>query len=185
MKISKIEEDLKFLTNEYPDLKFQLFRSSPIEYINCFVCNVENENTLISSWKDITGLIAGFFQSALDDELSIWNIYLIFCANFEVQESLKYEIENNRFSMRKMVTSETSWDAGCGIDEFINQEILCSDLKLNTKFSYSDKKDNDFISSLHEIVISISDLDKIDLENNEDRLTQINKLVNWMPKSEN
>ena len=31
----------------------------------------------------------------------------------------------------------------------------------------------------------ISDLDKIDLENNEDRLTQINKLVNWMPKSEN
>ncbi len=183
MNISEINYDLSFLSQEFPDFTFQLFQSHPATYINCFVCNVTDESKLLSQWRDVTGVIAGDFQSRLEDEFSVWNIYLIFCTSFEVSNITKYEIENNRFSMRKLVTSQCLWEHGCDIEKFINNEILCSDLELSNNFYYS--SNNDFKSDLHTEILSICELDDTDSESYEKRLEQISYLQKWIIKHEN
>ena len=183
MNISEINYDLSFLSEEFPDFTFQLFRSNPASYINCFVCNVKDESKLLSQWRDVTGVIAGDFQSKLENEFEIWNIYLIFCTSFNISNITKYEIENNRFSMRKLVTSQCLWEYGYDIKKFINNEILCSDLELSNSFSYSDN--NNFISDLHNEILSMCEVDDIESESYEKRIEQINYLEKWIIKNEN
>lgn len=42
-----------------------------------FTALFENESELKKIWKDITDIIAVFFQSELEKDIEIWNIYIL------------------------------------------------------------------------------------------------------------
>lgn len=78
---------------------------------------------LTSKWSNLVDAIAFDFQSQLNDEFQIWNIYIFFIKPPDITDILKYnslklKIENDTFSSRKILVEDH--DA----DQVINEHIL-------------------------------------------------------------
>jgi hypothetical protein len=86
----------------------------PIFFVDC-----ENTSWLEGAWDRITALIATNFQTNLEAEFSTWNIYIFFIVNTEIPNALKYKIENDTFSSRKIIVRK-----GLSEDEIISSHIV-------------------------------------------------------------
>ncbi|MCX0450182.1 ABC-three component system middle component 1, partial [Aeromonas veronii] len=113
MRISKSIQSIEFLSTQFPSAELSLYKSEPEDYISCFVCKLKNEDELLFLWKKIASVIAYEYQSELENKFDAWNIYLAFVVTSSISKTTKYEIENNKFSMRKLVVSdaEINFDA--------------------------------------------------------------------------
>jgi hypothetical protein len=79
-------------------------------YIDVFVTRVMNEQTLATNWKDIRNHIARR-QFELEDEFERWNFYLFYVVDSPMVDlNLKYEIEHDTVSSRKMVVDASEVD---------------------------------------------------------------------------
>lgn len=74
--------------------------------IYIFQVIVEDEKDLETYYEKITAAIATEFQINLEKTIEKWNIYLIFECKNKVSEELKGQIEQDKYSTRKMV-----WDS--------------------------------------------------------------------------
>lgn len=184
MQIFQIDFELESLKNDFPNYEIKLFKSSSFSYINCFICYINDEKKLTDDWGKIVGLIAGDFQADLESELEIWNIYLIFCTKSEVNTSLIYEIENNKFAMRKLVTCTKNWNTNYNIEDYIKEEIFCTDLELTNKSEDLLSIDTVFISKLHEKIMFMSESENLEKVNYEIYLKQIDSLIELVAKNE-
>lgn len=79
-----------------------------------------------SSWKEMRNFIAIEFQNTLLDEFERWNIYLFYIVKSSIRKDLKYKIENDTFSSRKIVIEE-KYDH----TEIIEEHILNCDITIN------------------------------------------------------
>lgn len=91
-----------------------------------------NSSTIAESesWKKISEEIAMKFQSQLETVYEKWNLYIIYVMNDIASKELKNQIENDKFSSRKIV--EDSFDKEFNDDEanrLIVKHITNSDLK--------------------------------------------------------
>ena len=73
-----------------------------------FTIQIVPETDLADIWEDFTNTIAGNFQTDFEDEYESWNVYVVFLAEFEIDRALKYKIENDKYSSRKIVMDEIS-----------------------------------------------------------------------------
>lgn len=146
MRISNISENTDFLSHQLPEVNLSLFKSEPYDYISCFVCLVSDELELLSSWKKIVGVIAYDYQANFERKFEAWNIYLVFVCSGPVSKKNKYEIENDKFSMRKMIVENAI--PGFDIESYLNNEILGADLKLGSMFSYAPTLENNNVTDL-------------------------------------
>ena len=65
---------------------------------------VLDEIMLNNHWENIQNKVALDFQSNLEKEIELWNIYIIFFIENEIKEKeLKYKIENNHYCARKIL----------------------------------------------------------------------------------
>jgi len=74
---------------------------------------------LKKNWKDFNSQITTDIVINLKEEYSRWNFYIFFFSKDLVPKSLKYEIENNKFSSRKIVIENC---------EFITEEVIKNEL---------------------------------------------------------
>lgn len=82
------------------------------------------------SWKKISEEIALKYQTKLDTVYEKWNLYIIYITNDIAPKELKNQIENDKFSSRKIV--EDSYNKKFNDDEadrLIIKHITNSDLK--------------------------------------------------------
>lgn len=147
MRISKSTQNIEFLSRQFPDAAFSMYRSAPEDHISCFVCWIKDESDLLFLWKKVSSVIAYEYQSELEDNFSAWNIYLAFVTPCNISKTTKYEIENDKFSMRKLVVSgvTSTFDP----EEHLNNEILGADLELSPIFSYTPPADEVDLTQLH------------------------------------
>jgi len=91
---------------EFPDRKIEfqevVFSNSEAKAYAFFI-HFETENTLSEEWSEIRNFIAYKFQANVDDEFCKWNIYLFFILPIPISLDIKYKIENDTFSSRKVV----------------------------------------------------------------------------------
>ncbi|WP_405296804.1 ABC-three component system middle component 1 [Algibacter sp. Ld11] len=81
-------------------------------------------------WKNISKEIALKYQSKLETVYDKWNLYIIYVTSDEVPKDVKKQIENDKFSSRKIV--EDSYDKQFNEDEanrLIVEHITNTDLK--------------------------------------------------------
>jgi len=81
-------------------------------------------------WKNISKEIALKYQSKLEVVYDKWNLYIIYLTSDEISKDLKKQIENDKFSSRKIV--EGSYDKEFNDDEansLIIKHITNTDLK--------------------------------------------------------
>lgn len=75
---------------------------------HCIFLTIPSEEYLSKSWLHITNSIALNYQNYLETNFEKWNIYLFFLISEPIEDlNLKYTIENNTFSSRKIVEDVT------------------------------------------------------------------------------
>ena len=109
--------------------------------VDVFFTRLLDEETLTSRWKEIRNCVA-LNQLDLDDEFERWNFYLFYVVdNKAIDINLKYEIEHDTISSRKMVVNATTVDdelCDMLIKKYIlyvyNHEILVPDINSNVPY---------------------------------------------------
>lgn len=112
------------------------FPAADVEYhqqklggtIHVFLIRFSNSQALQDGWRRLSNAIAVYFQTKLPDEFGKWNTYLFFINTGPVNRDLKYKIENDTFSSRKIVI-ENDMD----FQEIIQKHVLNGDLKVAVK----------------------------------------------------
>ncbi|WP_087106068.1 ABC-three component system middle component 1 [Halomonas citrativorans] len=130
------ETDLGFLSSQYENIQFHMFRSDDhLSFISCLACVCKTSSDIVENWRTIQNLVAVYYQRS--GGFDAWNMYLAFVSAENVPTWEKYEIENNKFLARKIVLD--------GLQEIpnINQliielekQLLGSDLTLETRSSH-------------------------------------------------
>ncbi|WP_080904028.1 ABC-three component system middle component 1 [Parabacteroides sp. Marseille-P3160] len=135
MKTSLITEKLDFLDELYPTFNPLLSKIEFIGTVSVFSFIFDSENMLSQNWESITGTIASYYQSKIEDkgrDFECWNIYILFIVKEEVSTQLKYKIENDKFSSRKIVQDKMSNSINADlISQLIWEHIVNSDLDIS------------------------------------------------------
>lgn len=144
------DELLSDLQNEFLDISLEYREIKFGGIIPAFFINIKDEKTLTNQWKAITEFIAVHFQSSLRNEFSVWNIYLFFILEQEVKDDLKYIVENDTFSSRKVIVFPQQ-----DIESIIQEHIKNDDTVVQ---SILDFEENPFQpnSSVWEVLSGIS-----------------------------
>ncbi|HMJ70342.1 MAG TPA: ABC-three component system middle component 1 [Cyclobacteriaceae bacterium] len=115
---------LKQVQDEFPMFDMTFFEEKYQGTIPVFIARVKDgEETLSDHWEKLVAHIAFNFQSQVNDQFSIWNIYLFFVTKGAIGRTLKYKIENDTFSTRKIVIEENA-----SREELIDQHITNRDV---------------------------------------------------------
>lgn len=93
--------------------------------IYLFFISFEKEAEIKTLWTTIRNFIAFEIQSTITDDFSKWNFYLFFRIKETLDKELKYKIENDTFSSRKIVV-----DFKSDMNQVIKDHIINSDLEI-------------------------------------------------------
>lgn len=132
------EAFLMTLTEDFPGFSFRFKREEnfvgkiPVFFVNVYC----DEETLAMKWSDIVGRIAVDFQTQLEDNFSIWNVYLFFITIGTISDGLKYQIENDTFSSRKIVI-----ESDIPVETIIAKHIRNDDLDISRSSTNSSKRE--------------------------------------------
>ena len=102
--------------------------------IHCFFVKISNETLLSKKWREISNFIAIYFQNELESEFERWNLYIFYIITTEISNELKYNIENDKFSCRKIVIENED-----NLNKIISEHILNDDLRINESLQVGDK----------------------------------------------
>lgn len=93
-----------------------------------------NAEELKNDWVRITNLIAIHYQSNLNSDFERWNLYLFFILpkDVNIPDDLKYTIENNTFSSRKIV-EDASLSTEALIKKHVNNKLNLEEVSPRTE----------------------------------------------------
>lgn len=130
---------MNFSLIEINNLDFHIENSNVCHYrnednfrINIFIFEA-NKNTINDNWKRFSSMVAANYQNSnymSDKEFDRWNFYIIYLSKDEISKELKNQIENDKFSSRKIV--EDSYDKkfnDAEANSLIVKHITNTDLK--------------------------------------------------------
>ncbi|TLS82395.1 hypothetical protein FD722_08915 [Photobacterium damselae subsp. damselae] len=111
--------------------------------VNAFCLVFEKESDLKEQWEDIADVLNYEYLSTNETtEFERWNNYLIFVVTDEISLETKYEIENDKFYMRKLVI-ELSTESEEMLKEktiaFLNNRLLLQNFYLSKNSSNNEK----------------------------------------------
>lgn len=179
MKLLTKKSDLGFLSAEHENIKFHMLGSDDdFSFISCIVCVSETAQEIIENWRSIQNMVAVYHQNS--GGFNAWNMYLAFVSTESVAVWEKYEIENNKFSARKIVLD--GLQEILDIDQLIielESQLFGSDLKLETQPSPGEENSTDL-----EKYYSGAPLDP-KIESKEKRALMIDKIIENLNSDEN
>ena len=100
--------------------------------LHIFTVVLENGSELERIWKRLTGDIALYFQSELEKDIEIWNIYIVFICKESITKELKYKIEQNKYSTRKLVLENVNFPLSTNeIHNLLTDKLFDIEIKSN------------------------------------------------------
>lgn len=105
---------------------------------HCIFIKIRDEKILSENWKGIANSVALNYQNYLQTSFEKWNIYLFYLMSEALEDlNLKYTIENNTFSSRKII-EDASLSAEVLIKKHVANELsLDSDVHRTTSYEFS------------------------------------------------
>lgn len=125
--------------------------------ITVFSCQTQNIAILERDWLEITDYINSDYLADVESEFERWNSYLLFTCTEKVPKSLQYDIENDKFSMRKIV--EHCPGSILGKPELIkllNRKILSTDINYQELISNTATSNSISVPDLSDLSLSLS-----------------------------
>jgi len=131
----KKDIDFSALKSQFQCWQFSCFEVLPSlseeVYIRAFCCKVKNLPSLQQEWKEINSFIAATYVPKSRSSFERWSTYLLFICTDEnkIPKTTHYEIENNKFSMRKMVEHTPKSRVGdFEVIKLLNRRILLTNI---------------------------------------------------------
>lgn len=131
-------------------------------------------NDLEKYWKEFNSFITAEYLIKLKNDFSKWNSYVFYITESTVEKPLKYEIENNKFSTRKIVIESIKHAIDNNMIKNILSEHIIND---NIKFGVENQNIESF--SKNEIIdkaIKTTSFNKSNLIKEENLLEVLNHL---------
>lgn len=90
-------------------------------------------DNLEKHWKELNSMVTAEYLIKLDNDFSKWNSYIFFVTE-EIPKPLKYEIENNKFSTRKIVIEmKTPLINDDVINNIVSEHIVNDDIQFEVQ----------------------------------------------------
>lgn len=169
-KVEKFETDLKQLFQLEDLIVGELSFGGIVPIIFVRFSSID---ALAKTWKDFNSYVAAEYMTLIKDEYSKWNFYIFYLSNKTLEKQLKYEIENNKFSSRKIVIENANSITEKEINLLISKHITNDNMQIgveNKQSSTFKKK-----ASLAKILDKLS-LNKKNDDDLEDALDSIEKI---------
>lgn len=99
-------------------------------YAHIFICDIENEEQLRSSWQDIISRVAVYVQSNIESLIERSNFYVCFFTKDDISLRLQNEIEEDTFCAKKYIFSNKN----------INLKDKCTEIEKKNFFNFSKTK---------------------------------------------
>ncbi|CAI8897975.1 DUF4304 domain-containing protein [Pseudomonas chlororaphis] len=180
MNLLSKEYDLSFLSSRFENMSFRLYVSDDaISYISCIACSCDTSAQIVESWNAIQNYVSGYYQPP--GELGVWNVYLaFFCVEkFPLWE--KYEIENDKYAVRKIILDDLEGlPSDDRIIESLSRQLLGADLVLEESVLEPARE----VSMSLEKYIRGAPLDS-KVESKEMRARMVNNIIEFLNGHEN
>jgi hypothetical protein len=128
-------KNIDFLDGLFAKFKPQLSKIQFVGTISVFSFCFKSEIELNDNWEIITSSIAANYQSEFEEEeteFERWNIYILFLVKGCVSNQLKYKIENDKFSSRKIIQDGINEELNSNsVSDLILKHIINSDLDIS------------------------------------------------------
>lgn len=109
--------------------------------VHAFFLEFKTEFEIETKWEEISNAIAVYFQTKLESEFEIWNLYLFYISKSKMEKELKYKIENNTISSRKIVIDSFIGRASeKALDNIVSEHITNMDLNSFLKKNKSNEE---------------------------------------------
>lgn len=173
MKESLIENFKEQLCKQYPDILFVITNKRLVGEIIVIAALFNTEAELENEWEALSSSVCTLYQMRIKNEFSKWNTYVFYVCKDSVSKELKYQIENDKFSNRKIVVSDNpdSFNSDY-VDKLVSSKITLDSLPIE-KYYESATKDFKINSLIGEIIKSQKINSKGELESFEDALKTI------------
>lgn len=141
---------IEVLKNNFPEQEFEYETVSYEGSIHTFFIKSKNEEQLNNTWENIRNMIGVYFQSKLESEFEIWNVYLFFVMHFTISKDLKHKIEHDTLSSRKIVVENHERMDDSNFKDYLFTENITNDnLKVNISTLENKKfSENKLISTI-------------------------------------
>ncbi|MEF7658506.1 ABC-three component system middle component 1 [Bacillus thuringiensis] len=111
--------------NNLFDLVECRIKSEKLYNVYIFTMILDSQDELMNTWEDISSDIAFYFQGGLESEIEIWNIYVLFLVQGSVDGKIRYFVEQNKYSSRKLVIEGVTRPiTGEDIESIINEKLF-------------------------------------------------------------
>lgn len=171
--------DLSFLSVDHQNIDFYMFCSDDdFSFISCIACICESSKVVLESWRTIQNITTVYQQPA--GELAAWNVYLVFFTPDRIPVWNKYEIENDKFSARKIIIDDLPEIPN--IDQLrieLQKQLLGTDLTLDKNNDESRNSSLSLISCVRGIPLDST------RESKEQRAEMINSMIECLQQNEN
>lgn len=101
---SQLKEQVTIYLNDlFPGVKIFITHVKYEGLISVFFVMPQNHQQLAELWIEISSAIAMYYQTKLNTDFEIWNLYVFYVLKSPIERGLKYRIENDPISSRKVV----------------------------------------------------------------------------------
>ncbi|MFA0442701.1 ABC-three component system middle component 1 [Vibrio sp. 10N.222.51.C12] len=100
------------------------------DVFSCFFVKFSSQEQLNNLWMEIVTYIGTEYISQLDNDFSIWNVYVVFSIEGDMDKDTKYLIENNKLFLRKIVLETDHSYSDQEIINYLNSKVLGVDIKV-------------------------------------------------------
>jgi len=179
MNSTSTDISISIILEMFPDLNIQLHKIKYIDYVHAFFIKFPSIAVLEKEWENVNNAIAFHYQARLENEFEIWNLYLFYVTDKQAGKDIKYRIENDTFSSRKIVLDQSKSVDIEFVEKQLESHITNTDLGngkqnligKNTNF----KKD----TTLNRLVLNSQMMSnkKLDDKNNRATLLQLKKEI--------
>ncbi|HEV7350359.1 ABC-three component system middle component 1 [Telluribacter sp.] len=166
---SKLTDSLHaFIRQTFPNVQCHIEHTEYQGTIHSFFLQCSTSQVLEEEWQSLSNAIAFHYQSKIESEFERWNFYLFYLVDTLVNRGLKFRIENDPISSRKIVIDNfkgtlTPPDIKDIIDEHItNRNVLFTLPKVNMKSSRAGFGKNELLAQAIATVPRTGNKKKID-----------------------
>lgn len=139
------KEDIYNIINESFDVKNAIIGNLTFgDNIPVVFIQFNDLNDLEKYWKEFNSFITAEYLIKLKNDFSKWNSYIFYITEGTVEKPLKYEIENNKFSTRKIVIESINQSIDSNIIMGILSEHIIND---NIHFGVKNRNIESFLKN--------------------------------------
>lgn len=143
-------EDVEFLKDNILDEQSKIIymqRRAEDYFIHIVCCQFSNTETLRTNWEELVNNVSEVIQKKLKKMIEIYNIYIVFFQP-NIEDALLYNIEQNKYSSRKIVLSKEIPEDTTELEEFISSKLFDLKIEKDDKEQYYFIDKLDFITAL-------------------------------------